>query len=119
MSLYAHIHHLPCFFMDFLHLAATPPPPTLQTAPNSNSSAPGRDSSSSLASGTVDPQASPQSPRPPALSYPLHSPTISTLTFRAPAYTRAHHLHSIPPREKSTRTLIIDHLIWTHTVTRF
>ena len=28
--------------------------------------------------------------------------------FRAPAHKHAHHLHSIPPREKSTRTLIID-----------
>lgn len=34
-------------------------------------------------------------------------------------HTRTHHLHSIPPREKSTRALIIDHLIWVHATTRF
>jgi hypothetical protein len=28
-------------------------------------------------------------------------------------------LHSIPPREKSTRTLIIDHMLWVHGRTRF
>ncbi|KAJ7755480.1 hypothetical protein B0H16DRAFT_1540550 [Mycena metata] len=40
-------------------------------------------------------------------------------TFRAPAHKHAHHLHSIPPREKSTRTLIIDHMLWVHGRTRF
>ena len=30
-----------------------------------------------------------------------------------------HFLHSIPPREKSTRTLIIDHMLWVHGRTRF
>ncbi|RDX57180.1 hypothetical protein OH76DRAFT_1334876 [Lentinus brumalis] len=44
-----------------------------------------------------------------------HNPT----PFRAPAHKHAHHLHSIPPREKSTRTLIIDHLLWVHGRTRF
>ncbi|KAI0789965.1 hypothetical protein C8Q75DRAFT_793068 [Abortiporus biennis] len=39
--------------------------------------------------------------------------------FKAPAHKHAHHLHSIPPREKSTRTLIIDHLLWVHARTRF
>lgn len=39
-------------------------------------------------------------------------------TFRAPAHKHAHHLHSIPPREKSTRTLIIDHMLWVHARTR-
>ncbi|KAL4259172.1 hypothetical protein AB1N83_011348 [Pleurotus pulmonarius] len=39
--------------------------------------------------------------------------------FRAPAHKHAHHLHSIPPREKSTRTLIIDHMLWVHGRTRF
>jgi hypothetical protein len=106
------------------YFAAPPRSPSLQTAQNFNSSGPGRDSSSNLTAGTADPQAQnqsprPQSPRPLALSYPQHTPTISALTFRAPAHTRAHHLHSIPPREKSTRTLIIDHLVWVHAVTRF
>lgn len=40
-------------------------------------------------------------------------------SFKAPAHRHAHHLHSIPPREKSTRTLIIDHLLWVHSRTRF
>jgi hypothetical protein len=34
--------------------------------------------------------------------------------YKAPAHKHAHHLHSIPPREKSTRTLIIDHMLWVH-----
>ncbi|KAL1724566.1 hypothetical protein EV715DRAFT_245136, partial [Schizophyllum commune] len=38
--------------------------------------------------------------------------------FRAPAHKHAHHLHSIPPREKSTRTLILDHILWVHALTR-
>ncbi|KAI0052338.1 hypothetical protein FA95DRAFT_1553678 [Auriscalpium vulgare] len=46
---------------------------------------------------------------------PLPTPSA----FRAPAHKHAHHLHSIPPREKSTRTLIIDHLLWAHARTRF
>ncbi|KAJ3932235.1 MAG: hypothetical protein NXY57DRAFT_894584, partial [Lentinula lateritia] len=40
-------------------------------------------------------------------------------SFKAPAHKHAHHLHSIPPREKSTRTLIIDHMLWVHGRTRF
>ncbi|PPQ98178.1 hypothetical protein CVT26_003224 [Gymnopilus dilepis] len=40
-------------------------------------------------------------------------------SYRAPAHRHAHHLHSIPPREKSTRTLIIDHMLWVHGRTRF
>ncbi|KAF8626928.1 hypothetical protein AX17_006429 [Amanita inopinata Kibby_2008] len=40
-------------------------------------------------------------------------------TYKAPAHKHAHHLHSIPPREKSTRTLIIDHMVWVHGRTRF
>ena len=40
-------------------------------------------------------------------------------TFRAPAHRHAHHLHSIPPREKSTRTLIVDHMLSVHARTRF
>lgn len=38
--------------------------------------------------------------------------------FKAPAHKHAHHLHSIPPREKSTRTLILDHMLWVHARTR-
>ncbi|KAK7031179.1 hypothetical protein VNI00_013595 [Paramarasmius palmivorus] len=40
----------------------------------------------------------------------------SNTTFKVPAHKHAHHLHSIPPREKSTRTLIIDHMLWVHGV---
>ncbi|KAG7089256.1 hypothetical protein E1B28_010954 [Marasmius oreades] len=47
-----------------------------------------------------------------------HASTSGT-AFRAPAHKHAHHLHSIPPREKSTRTLIIDHMLWVHGRTRF
>lgn len=40
--------------------------------------------------------------------------TTSQTSYRAPAHKHAHHLHSIPPREKSTRTLIVDHMLWVH-----
>lgn len=46
------------------------------------------------------------------------SGTVGPIPFRAPAHKHAHHLHSIPPREKSTRTLIVDHLLWVHARTR-
>ncbi|KIM40711.1 hypothetical protein M413DRAFT_11545 [Hebeloma cylindrosporum] len=46
-------------------------------------------------------------------------PSLPQSSFRAPAHKHAHHLHSIPPREKSTRTLIIDHMLWVHARTRF
>ena len=102
--------------MDSTHFAAAPPPPSVQ---NSNRSAPGRDSSSNLTSGTV-PQAQSHPPRPPSpRSLPLHTLIASAPTFRAPAHKNAHYLHSIPPREKSTRTLIIDYILWVHIVTRF
>lgn len=52
------------------------------------------------------PQSSPSAPAGPS-------------SFKAPAHKHAHHLHSIPPREKSTRTLIIDHMLWVHARTRF
>ena len=50
---------------------------------------------------------------------PNSNPVVGPTPFRAPAHKHAHHLHSIPPREKSTRTLIIDHLLWVHARTRF
>ncbi|KZT23095.1 hypothetical protein NEOLEDRAFT_569648 [Neolentinus lepideus HHB14362 ss-1] len=43
----------------------------------------------------------------------------TSTSFKAPAHRHAHHLHTIPPREKSTRTLIIDHILWVHARTRF
>ena len=44
----------------------------------------------------------------------VSSSNLAQSSFRAPAHKHAHHLHSIPPREKSTRTLIIDHMLWVH-----
>ncbi|KAF8517690.1 hypothetical protein BU17DRAFT_49530 [Hysterangium stoloniferum] len=38
--------------------------------------------------------------------------------FVAPAHPQSHHLHSLPPREKTTRTLILDHTAWRHGRTR-
>lgn len=35
------------------------------------------------------------------------------------AHKHAHRLHSIPPRHISTRSLILDHLLWLHLRTRF
>ncbi|KDQ08733.1 hypothetical protein BOTBODRAFT_561410 [Botryobasidium botryosum FD-172 SS1] len=57
-------------------------------------------------------------------SFPLASPASyprphPAFTFQAPAHKHAHHLHSIPPREKSTRTLILDHFLWQHCHARF
>ncbi|KAG8991675.1 hypothetical protein FRB94_012319 [Tulasnella sp. JGI-2019a] len=43
----------------------------------------------------------------------------SMTTFKPPQHKHAHHLHSIPPREKSTRTLILDHMLWLHSKARF
>jgi hypothetical protein len=34
--------------------------------------------------------------------------------FRVPGHKNAHHLHSIPLREKSTRTLIVDYMLRVH-----
>ncbi|KAH9990686.1 hypothetical protein BJV77DRAFT_1068760 [Russula vinacea] len=100
------------------HFAAAPPSPFIQ---NSNTSAPGRDISSNRTSGT-DPQSQPPRRRPQSPSGPplhtQHTPTTPAQTFRAPAHKHAHHLHSIPPREKSTRTQIIDYLLWVHARTR-
>ncbi|KAJ7757764.1 hypothetical protein DFH07DRAFT_458949 [Mycena maculata] len=54
-----------------------------------------------------------------ASSSSAQPPGANPNAFRAPAHKHAHHLHSIPPREKSTRTLIIDHMLWVHGRTRF
>lgn len=56
---------------------------------------------------------------PPNSSNIPHYSTGGYIPFKAPAHKHAHHLHSIPPREKSTRTLIIDHMLWVHARTRF
>ncbi|KAH0833494.1 hypothetical protein J3R83DRAFT_12619 [Lanmaoa asiatica] len=55
------------------------------------------------------------------LPLPHSSPSapVGPSSFKAPAHKHAHHLHTIPPREKSTRTLIIDHMLWVHARTRF
>lgn len=47
------------------------------------------------------------------------APNLPASTFAHLAHKHAHHLHNIPPREKSTRTLIIDHMLWVHGRTRF
>jgi len=44
---------------------------------------------------------------------------LNQSTFKAPAHKHAHHLHSIPPKEKTTRTLILDHMLWLHGKARF
>ena len=47
--------------------------------------------------------------------HPLHIPQ----SFKPPQHKHAHHLHAIPPREKTTRTLILDHMLWLHAAARF
>ncbi|KAH9053652.1 hypothetical protein EDB87DRAFT_1650544 [Lactarius vividus] len=106
--------------MDFSlngHLQFTTPTPSPQNGhtPSSVSSRSGSDPSSGTGSLPQQPL-----PQPPQLStYLLRAPHTPAPIFRAPAHKHAHHLHTIPPREKSTRTLIIDHLLWVHARTRF
>jgi hypothetical protein len=63
-------------------------------------------------------QQQPQQPQPaPAQPARVPVPSASTSTslpqqFKPPAHKHAHHLHSIPPREKSTRSLILDHMLF-------
>ncbi|KAG8864825.1 hypothetical protein FRB96_003411 [Tulasnella sp. 330] len=48
------------------------------------------------------------------------STSVPTMTpFKPPQHKHAHHLHSIPPREKNTRTLILDHMLYLHSKARF
>ncbi|KEP51680.1 hypothetical protein V565_057630 [Rhizoctonia solani 123E] len=54
-------------------------------------------------------------PHPPPSRKFVHAPA----TYIPPAHPHSHHLHSIPPRDKSTRTLILDHLLWMHARARF
>ncbi|KAK7682616.1 hypothetical protein QCA50_014416 [Cerrena zonata] len=72
-------------------------------------------------SGFVDPNTSGVQRHPPSSPLQSRSGNLAggPTPFRAPAHKHAHHLHSIPPREKSTRTLIIDHMLWVHARTRF
>ncbi|ELU40382.1 hypothetical protein AG1IA_05572 [Rhizoctonia solani AG-1 IA] len=64
---------------------------------------------------TIAPPAHPPPrPHPPPRKF-VHPPA----TYVAPAHPHSHHLHSIPPRDKSTRTLILDHLLWMHARARF
>ncbi|KIL56816.1 hypothetical protein M378DRAFT_16745 [Amanita muscaria Koide BX008] len=56
---------------------------------------------------------------PASVSNGTGSSTATAPQYKPPAHKHAHHLHSIPPREKSTRTLIIDHMLWAHGRTRF
>jgi hypothetical protein len=114
--------------MDFSHNghlrynAPTPSTPPTQNGHHHPGSTPNR--GASYTSGTVTLAQQPQMHTLPShlSSYPTPYTThtqASAPTFRAPAHKHAHHLHSIPPREKSTRTLIIDHLLWVHARTRF
>lgn len=44
---------------------------------------------------------------------------VGSVSYKAPAHKHAHHLHNIPPREKTAKTLIVDHMLWQHTRARF
>lgn len=68
---------------------------------------------------SVFPQAQLASKGPPPVQFLPSAPAATPSSFKAPAHKHAHHLHSIPPREKSTRTLIIDHMLSVHARTRF
>ncbi|KAG8750385.1 hypothetical protein FRC12_012900 [Ceratobasidium sp. 428] len=62
----------------------------------------------------AQPHAPPRPLPPPSRKF-VHPPA----TYVPPAHPHSHHLHSIPPRDKSTRTLILDHLLWMHARARF
>ncbi|TFY74689.1 hypothetical protein EWM64_g9323 [Hericium alpestre] len=86
-----------------------PAVPNHPSRPDVSHSGPSSSPSRPLANINGTSYAAPQPP-----STPSNPPL-----YRAPAHKHAHHLHTIPPREKSTRTLIIDHLLWVHARTRF
>lgn len=50
---------------------------------------------------------------------PIIVDAAGSVSYKAPAHKHAHHLHSIPPREKTAKTLILDHMLWQHTRARF
>lgn len=50
---------------------------------------------------------------------PVVLDTANLFSYKAPAHKHAHHLHSIPPRDKTAKTLILDHMLWQHTRARF
>ena len=66
-----------------------------------------------------------QQPAPPTstVTAPAPAPIIvdatGSVSYKAPAHKHAHHLHSIPPREKTAKTLILDHMLWQHIRARF
>lgn len=68
---------------------------------------------SSVASGSTAYQPSSTAYYQQSQTSPANAPPAAP-SFRAPAHKNSHHLHSIPPREKSTRTLIVDHMLWVH-----
>lgn len=77
-------------------------------------------SSSSFPFFLIPAQQRPQTQRTrPSFPIGTSSPSMPTVSFKAPAHKHAHHLHSIPPREKTARTLIIDHMLYLHTRARF
>lgn len=77
-------------------------------------------SSSALAAPNPAPYtfSAPSSPQINTRPRPPPTPGAPSSAFKPPAHKHAHHLHSIPPREKSTRTLILDYLLWVHARTR-
>ena len=74
----------------------------------------------------TQPSAKPQQQAPTttsAVAAPAPAPIIvdaaGSVPYKAPAHKHAHHLHGIPPREKTAKTLILDHMLWQHTRARF
>ena len=63
--------------------------------------------------------ASTAKPPSPVKPHPQVVDASQLVSYRAPAHKHAHHLHSIPPREKTVKTLILDHMLWQHTRARF
>ncbi|KAF8316725.1 uncharacterized protein EI90DRAFT_3086007, partial [Cantharellus anzutake] len=70
---------------------------------------------------TSRPQAKPSFtiPHPNPVKPEQTPPSPNIFTYKAPAHKHAHHLHSIPPKEKTVQTLILDHMLWLHSRTRF
>ncbi|PPQ74625.1 hypothetical protein CVT24_004173 [Panaeolus cyanescens] len=93
--------------------------PNLSSYPTASSSSYIYAQYDNAATTSMGPSSSSASTSIPSLNTGAPVSSKSQTAFRAPAHKHAHHLHSIPPREKSTRTLIIDHMLWVHGRTRF
>ncbi|KIJ52413.1 hypothetical protein M422DRAFT_243198 [Sphaerobolus stellatus SS14] len=102
-----------------------PPPPSHSYHPASNAGMTVRDPNLSSGVYRGHPYARPQPSIAPMSTSAAATTQVADATvqppkqFVVPAHPQSHHLHSLPPREKTTRTLILDHTAWRQGRTRF